>query len=102
MSEGISREDGARDSSSYGGCQKEGSICEQLQKIQSTVQECLQLATAAAGREQLQLGSGLGAEGAVKDGMHIAKEVEERGRAILLNAQSSMEAFLSLLQHQKV
>lgn len=100
MSEGISREGGARDSSSYGGCQREGSVCEQLQKIQSTVQECLQLA--AAGRGQLQLGSGLGAEGAVKDGMHIAKEVEERGRAILLNAQSSMEAFLSLLQHQKV
>lgn len=98
MSEGISREDGARDSSSYGGCQEEGSICEQLQKIQSTVQECLQLATAAAGRGQMQLG----AEGAVKDGMHITKEVEERGRAILLNAQSSMEAFLLLLQRQKV
>ena len=106
MSEGASGEDGtgyASIVSSYGGSQQQqGGVCEQLRGIQSTVQECFQLVMGAAGRGQLQQGSGLGAGGAVRSGVLTAMEVEERGRAILVNVQSSMETFLLLLQQQKV
>ena len=84
--------------SSYGGRQLLQGISIQLQDIQSTVQKCLQEVSRA---ERVKEESGR-VRGAIEHGVQVTGEMVERGTAILQDAQSSLETFLSLLQPQKV
>ena len=72
----------------------------QLQDIQSTVQKCLQ-EVSRAGRVPHDSESG-GVRSAIERDVQVTGEMVERGTAILQDAQSSLETFLSLLQPQKV
>ena len=71
----------------------------QLQDIQSTVQKCLQEVSRAGRVHDSESG---GVRSAIERDVQVTGEMAERGTAILQDAQSSLETFLSLLQPQKV